>query len=304
MSIQSFSIGVTDEETKGKGDILEGEEPPYFDTEVTPQIPCYKTKMFKIFVSIASIILIGIVAFVLIFIFFLRDKCDIENGYYVPEDKTKEKKCLKCDLNCKKCHGNTTHSQCDTCFTSFIPSFENDKIKFCNKKCEEGEKNTCKICGKNINECILCNYGYFMPEDEERKVECQKCTVDYCDKCSGSKNSNKCKSCKDGLSPIYEGNEIVKCVCEEGEKEKCMKCNSNKNECIACNEGYKLLNGKCIPYSFKAIYNITYKSSEYKLINYNYLNYIKYMIIDENEIKPCYYYTFPTNGIHKVFFFF
>ncbi len=32
-----------------------------------------------------------------------------------------------------------------------------------------------------------------MPEDEERKVDCQKYDVDYCDECSGQKiqiNSN------------------------------------------------------------------------------------------------------------------
>ena len=243
--MESFNVGINDGETKGKGDILE-EETPYYDMEVTPQKPLYKSKKVIILVSIISIIL-GIFIFVaLIFIIFLRNKCDIENGYYVPEDKTEEIKCLKCDLNCKKCHGSISQNQCDTCFASFIPSFENDKIKFCNKKCEEDVNNTCSACDTKMNECVSCNFGYFMPEDEERKVECQKCAIDYCDKCRGTKNSNKCESCINSFSPIYEGNEIVKCVYEVGQEEKCMKCDEDKNECIACNEGYKLFKGKCL----------------------------------------------------------
>ena len=302
--MEAFSIGLTDEETKGKGDILEEETPPYFDTEVTPKMPFYKTKTFKILISIISFILVGAAAFAIIFFIFFRDKCDIENGYYAPTDKTKEKKCLKCDLNCITCHGNISHSQCDACLFPFIPSFENDRIKFCNKKCEQGEKNTCKTCNIKKNECTYCNTGYFMPEDDERKVECQKCTVDYCNECSGTKNSNKCKACIGSYSPKYEGDEIVKCVCEVGEKEKCMKCDIDKNECIACNEGYRLLNGKCLSYSFKAIYNITSIEKPISLINNYFSKNITYMIIDGNETKPCSEYVFPKPGKHKVFFFF
>ena len=186
--MEAFSIGMNEGETKGKGDILDEEDTPYFDMEVTPKMPCYKTKIFIILISIISIILIGIAAFAFIFIIFLRDsKCDIGNGYYYPEDKTKEKNCLKCDLNCKICHGNISHSQCDTCFDLFLPSFENHKIKFCNKKCEKGDKKPCKECDTTKNKCTACNYGYFMPEDDQRKVDCQKCNVDYCDECSVQK---------------------------------------------------------------------------------------------------------------------
>ena len=112
--MESFSIGINDEETKAKGDILFDEEPPYFEMEVALKIPCYKTKIFIILVSLISIIVIGIVTYVLIFIIFPKEsKCDIENGYYIPDDKTKEKKCFKCDLNCKTCHGSLTHNQCE-----------------------------------------------------------------------------------------------------------------------------------------------------------------------------------------------
>ena len=305
--MESFSIGINDEETKEKGDILDDEVPPCFEMEDAPKMPCYKTKIFIILVSIISIIVIGIVSYVLMFIIFSKEKeskCDIENGYYIPDDKAKEKKCLKCDLNCKTCHGNLTHSQCEKCFSSFIPFYEYSKIKFCNKRCEDGEKYACQKCDRNKNECTSCNFGYYMPEDEERKVDCQKCAVDNCYECSGKKNSSKCKSCISSYSPIYKEYEVIKCLCEEGEKEKCMKCDLNKNECIACNEGYKLLNGKCFSYSIKAIYNVTSGFYGTQLIKAEYLRYIKTMIIDGNETKPCDYYVFTKLGNHKVFFFF
>ena len=38
MSMESLNIGINDKETKVKGDILDDEETPYFDKEVTPQI--------------------------------------------------------------------------------------------------------------------------------------------------------------------------------------------------------------------------------------------------------------------------
>ena len=131
--MESFSIGINDEETKEKGDILDDEVPPCFEMEDAPKMPCYKTKIFIILVSIISIIVIGIVSYVLMFIIFSKEKeskCDIENGYYIPDDKAKEKKCLKCDLNCKTCHGNLTHSQCEKCFSSFIPFYEYGKLNF------------------------------------------------------------------------------------------------------------------------------------------------------------------------------
>ena len=48
--METFNVGINDEEAKGKGDILEGEEPPYFDMEVTPQKPLHKSKKVIILV--------------------------------------------------------------------------------------------------------------------------------------------------------------------------------------------------------------------------------------------------------------
>ncbi len=67
---------------------------------------------------------------------------------------------------------------------------------------------------------------------------------------------------------MCEGNEIVKCLREEGGKEK-------YRICFAYNEEYKILRGKCIPYSFKADYAY--------LINKKYIHNIVNMIIDGNE---------------------
>ena len=292
MSVESFSIGLNDEEAKGKGDILDDEEPPYFDKEVKPHIPFYKTKIFLIVASIISIILIIVIVVFVLIITILDNICDIENGYYIPKDKTNEKKCLKCDLNCKICSGNISYSQCNSCFYPFIPSYYGNNPMYCSRKCEEGERKSCKTCDTYLNKCTACNSGYFIPEDEKSQSNCQKCAVDKCLECSGTKNSNKCKACINLYKPIYEGNEIVKCLCEVGENEKCMKC--DKNECIACNEGYKLLKGKCASYSFKAVYKTTSVNESIELIkSYYYAERIENLIINENEITPCTKYVFP-----------
>jgi len=78
--MESFSRGISDKETKGKSEILDDKEPPYFDMEATPKIPFYKAKIFIILVSILSIILIGIVAFVLIFKNFPNGVSKYENA--------------------------------------------------------------------------------------------------------------------------------------------------------------------------------------------------------------------------------
>ena len=46
----------------------------------------------------------------------------------------------------------------------------------------------CKTCYKN--QCIECNSGYFIPEDDDSKKKCTKCSTENCDKCKGTKISN------------------------------------------------------------------------------------------------------------------
>ena len=132
---------------------------------------------------------------------------------------------------------------------------------------------------------IECNPGYYFPNDEETKSKsnCKKCSVDNCDKCSGTKEVNTCKSCISNYFAINENNKITKCnPCDIGEDDKCLSCDEGINKCSKCNTGYKLENGKCIlNYSFKATYSVD-SNKRVSLINYSCKNNIKEVIIDGN----------------------
>ena len=54
-------------------------------------------------------------------------------------------------------------------------------IVYLNKEkssCIIGEEEKCRTCKEDINECLTCNPGYFIPDDEEKiKNECQNCPM-------------------------------------------------------------------------------------------------------------------------------
>ena len=68
------------------------------------------------------------------------------------------------------------------------------KLNFVIKSAKKVKNSICQTCNTRENECTVCNFDYFMPEDEEKKLDCQKCPINNCDECSGTKNSSKCKS--------------------------------------------------------------------------------------------------------------
>jgi len=138
---------------------------------------------------------------------------------------------------------------------------------------------------KAINKEPPCKSGYFYPRDAESnsESECTKCSLENCDKCSGTKISNICTSCFPNYFSIKEGDILIKCnPCDIGEDDKCLSCSEEINKCSKCNIGYKLENGKCIlNYSFKATYFANSKT-KITLINSNYKDKIKEVIIDGN----------------------
>ena len=89
---------------------------------------------------------------------------------------------------------------------------------------------------------IICEYGLFLPEDDQKK--CIKCSIENCFECIGSKLNNICIKCYPGFYPDYKDNKIISC--------------SN------CDKGF-IIDDKCKYYSFKAIYQSN--GSEIKLIN-------------------------------------
>ena len=92
-----------------------------------------------------------------------------------------------------------------------------------------------------------CSSGYFIPEDSIDKT-CEKCSIEFCNICSGKKNNNSCKKCINSETAVYENNTIVECpMCLIGEGNNCKECNNDDlNKCQECNEGYNLTDGKCI----------------------------------------------------------
>ena len=55
-----------------------------------------------------------------------------------------------------------------------------------------------------LTEIINCDNGYFLPSDGERI--CQKCQIDNCAICSGTKLKNECTLCNIGFKPIIKNN--------------------------------------------------------------------------------------------------
>ena len=186
-------------------------------------------------------------------------------------------------------------------FTIFIVFYLNKKKK---TSCVIGEEEKCKTCKEDSNECLTCNPGYFIPNDEEKiKYECQKCSVENCFFCQGTKLSNTCYSCKYYLEPLIRKGKIISCdyTCETGEKEKCATF-SKENICSSCNDNYVLFKGKCfLDYSFRAIYNTGNDNQKISLIGNPDIYKISKMKIGEKVLmNPPSIYQFPSASNHNV----
>jgi hypothetical protein len=152
------------------------------------------------------------------------------------------------------------------------------------------------------NDDIKCKIGYFIHEDNENKKECQKCSIENCEKCYGTILSNICSSCINSYEAIYENNIIKSCKsnCEIGEEDKCLTCDNNK--CSSCNIGYKLLDGKCIAnYTIKATYNINEDNLSVQIFNSIYNKDFVDMIFDGKHKIPSNYFTFPSPGNYTIY---
>ena len=112
-----------------------------------------------------------------------------------------------------------------------------------------------------------CDEGYFIPDDDQSRWNCQKCSLKGCKKCSGKYWNDECFDCGN-LQSVYENNKITECKCTIGEDENCSKCDYDTNECEQCNIGYELINGKCkTDYFLKVVYYVDNAEEEIELIN-------------------------------------
>ena len=106
--------------------------------------------------------------------------------------------------------GNNSYTSCIKCENDYILSGG-----ICLKYCEIGENNKCLKCNEEpgrINQCSLCNNGYYLPE--LNKTQCEKCLLDGCMTCSGNLIENKCTKCENNLSAIYKNGTIISCIKE------------------------------------------------------------------------------------------
>ena len=95
-------------------------------------------------------------------------------------------------------------------------------------------------------EKIICEPGYYLPDDDPTR--CLKCSSEYCQTCSGTKNHDICKICFLGYSP-HDSN------CE-------------------------------IAHSIKAIYNTTENDETVYFMHSDYARHIKEIYIDNKNITP------------------
>ena len=175
-----------------------------------------------------------------------KDQCDSCNeGYFLPENEENKNKCEKCDLDgCLQCFGTKKKHLCLNCKEGY---------KIINGFCEEetcsiGENEKCASCRTEIGrkkECLTCNVGYYLEKDNEDDnngnpiTKCEKCDLDGCLQCSGSKANKKCLKCKEGY--IIMNGFCKEETCSIGENEKCASCRTEigrKKECLTCNDGY------------------------------------------------------------------
>ena len=194
-------------------------------------------------------------------------KCNYQNnicvlcneGYYLPSDDLYKLKCQKCSdivKNCNKCHGKLNSIICEEYLT-----WNNTTPIPCDWNCETGINEKCHTCDTDRNQCIKCNEGYFLPTDDNIKLECKKCSnlIDHCIECNGKTYLVTCTKCMDGYILSYDQiKKISICIlknentdlretekpknkeCITGLGEKCLTCNYLDNICSSCNEGYYL----------------------------------------------------------------
>ena len=149
---------------------------------------------------------------------------------------------------------------------------------------------------------IICKSGYFLPDDSNNK-NCEKCSLDNCEKCFGKITSNICKECEKDFFPNKEKDVIKSCDLNCILDNNCLECDNQTNNCLKCNSDTDLINGKCIrSYSFTAIYRSNKKNERIQLINDSYLPFINSMYLNNSNISINSYYTFSLPGEHKIGF--
>ena len=220
----------------------------------------YRAFIRKI-LTINGIILVLIIILIILIKFLILDKKKKGNcseGFFHPDDENSSSSCYPCNLgNCNICTGDKNNNICNSCKNNFVPKFDKDNIiKSCNEKCQIGDNEKCKECDLDKNECLNCNEGFYLPSDDEIKLECKRCSLKHCQICHGTLNKSICDSCENnykeellnGIITLCKNRQFQKNKCEIGDGKKCLSCSlTEDNKCGSCNPSYILLDGKCQP---------------------------------------------------------
>ena len=148
--------------------------------------------------------------------------------------------CLKGENNCTKCNYITK-----LCVKCSLDIFVPDKKGGCepSKKCELG-KNYCNLCSDNLEECEICETGYF-PDNNGGCSYTDNCELSY---------KGECLKCKDNFILIGKkkselNNNLILCKSLMSiDLKNCEEINLNNGICSKCKKGYYLNKGdnRCI----------------------------------------------------------
>ena len=206
-------------------------------------------RMKIIIITIAIILIIAILILLIKIFVFNKDngeesnqsdkkKIDCPIGFFLPEDDNL--KCHECQINnCKECKGNKINNLCIVWKEGYEPEY-NDKNEIIDcKEIKCGDN--CLTCNPSDKSCTNCKPGYFIPNDSENNSNCEKCSLENCEKCEGEKNNNNCILCKNEFfTKKGQDNKIQSCnkKCQIGNDEKCKECDNQNNICLVCKDGY------------------------------------------------------------------
>ena len=84
---------------------------------------------------------------------------------------------------------------------------------------------------------LICEKGYYKTLDDGT---CQKCKIENCKDCYGTKLSNSCTSCFKDYEPIFKNNSIISC--EIKSYLNCFNYDISNKICLKCNNGYYIVN--------------------------------------------------------------
>ncbi len=222
-----------------------------------------------------------------------EDEClNCNEGYYLPKSQNNQTFCKKCEIDkCINCEENLNKEIiCNECQNGY--KLKNNKCVIIVPDCIIGEGSLCSSCrteDERLDECLTCNDGYYIINDEiKNKSICQKCPIDYCKKCEIKNGKNICIECENNYILQIDDEQNQYCrKCEIGIGDKCKTCGNKFGVCESCNGGYILdKNGSCLENgnSVLVTYETNKKGESIRLFEHYYNN-DNYYVINKTEIQ-------------------